>query len=143
MNVADADPAAPFETVVIPSDLQRAKETERVILRRIRACGFPEDHAFAVKLALEEALTNAIKHGNCFDASKTITVQYAVDACRVEIVITDQGGGFNPCDVPDPTTDENIQRPCGRGILLIRAYMSEVAYNETGNQIRMVKLNQS
>ena len=142
MNVTDTEPASPLETVVIPSDLRSAKETERTILRAVRSSGFREDHAFAIKLALEEALTNAIKHGNRNDTSKTITIQYTIDQTRVEIIVTDQGSGFKPGEVPDPTTDENIQRPCGRGILLIRAYMNEVAYNETGNQVRMVKVNE-
>ena len=142
MNVTDAEPAAPLETVVIPSDLRSAKEAERAVLRTVRACGFREDHAFAIKLALEEALTNAIKHGNRNDPSKTITVQYTIDKHRAEIAVTDQGSGFQPGEVPDPTTDENIQRPCGRGILLMRAYMTEVGYNEAGNQVRMVKVNE-
>jgi serine/threonine-protein kinase RsbW len=53
--------------------------------------------------------------------------------------VTDEGPGFRLDDVPDPTADENLQRPCGRGLMLIRAYMDEVSFNETGNEITMVK----
>ena len=143
MNATDTEPSAPMRELVIPSDLRSAKETERAILREVRAGGFDTDHAFAIKLALEEALTNAIKHGNRNDASKKVTVRYRVTPQRVEIVVADQGAGFDPAAVPDPTTDENIQRPCGRGILLMRAYMSHVQYNETGNEVRLVKVNES
>lgn len=143
MNTKDAESTTPFEEFVIPSDLHRAKEIERAILREVRGSGYTEDDAFAIKLALEEALTNAIKHGNDNDLAKTITVQWAVDARQAVIIVTDQGPGFDPGGVPDPTADENIQRPCGRGIMLMRAYMTEVAYNATGNQVRMVKVNKS
>ena len=143
MNVTDAEPSAPLKEVVIPSDLRSAKEPERTILRDERASGFDADHAFAIKLALEEALTNAVKHGNEGDASKKVVVRYGITPKQVEIVVTDQGGGFDPEAVPDPTTDENIQRPCGRGILLMRAYMSRVEYNDAGNEVRLVKVNES
>ncbi len=143
MKTKDAESSTPFEEFVIPSDLHRAKEIERAILREVRGSGYTEDDAFAIKLALEEALTNAIKHGNDNDLAKTITVRSAVDARQAVIIVTDQGPGFDPEGVPDPTDDENIQRPCGRGIMLMRAYMTEVAYNAAGNQVRMVKVNES
>ena len=57
------------------------------------------------------------------------------------MTITDQGSGFDPNDVPDPTVEENLQKPTGRGIMLMRAYMDEVRFNEKGNQVHMVKRN--
>ena len=142
MSATDAEPSAPLKQVVIPSDLRSAKETERAILREVRAGGFDEDHAFAIKLALEEALTNAIKHGNRLDKSKTVTVRYAISSRQAEIVVTDQGSGFSPDQVPDPTTDENIQRSSGRGILLMRASMARIDYTRAGNEVRMITVNE-
>ena len=55
------------------------------------------------------------------------------------VTVADEGAGFDPAGVPDPTADENLEKPCGRGIMLIRAYMDEVAYNRQGNEIRIVK----
>ena len=70
-----------------------------------------------------------------------VEVVYDVNSQRAEIVITDEGQGFRPKEIPDPTADENIEKPSGRGIMLIHAYMDEIAYNESGNQVRMVKHN--
>src|SRR5262249_31303404 len=99
------------------------------------------DHdIFGIRLALEEALVNAIKHGNNMDRAKTVRISYRVARDRFDIVITDQGPGFDPADVPDPTAVENLERPCGRGLMLMRHYMSEVAFLDSGNAVRMCKV---
>jgi serine/threonine-protein kinase RsbW len=98
-----------------------------------------ERSAFGVKLALEEALVNAIKHGNRSDPSKTIHVCYEVSPHEVRVRITDQGEGFDPGDVPDPTLPENLEKPSGRGLMLMRAYMSSVEFTENGTCVCMVK----
>ena len=94
---------------------------------------------FAVKLSLDEALINAIRHGNQYDRSKNITVGYRVDDEQVIITVADQGEGFDPNELPNPTTETNRWKQGGRGIFLIRAYMDEVAFNERGNQIWLIK----
>jgi len=127
--------------MVIPSNLKAAREAEDKLLAAVCRCGFKEASTFAVKLALEEGLNNAIKHGNGYDASKTIEISFDVDEKHATITITDQGEGFDPGILPDPTADENLEKPCGRGIMLMRAYMDEVCYNERGNQVRLVKHN--
>jgi len=99
-----------------------------------------EDHdIFAVHLAVEEALVNAIKHGNQKDASKAVHVSLSVSRDLVEISIRDEGGGFDPADVPDPTDEDNLELPSGRGLMLMRTYMSSVQFNESGNQVVMTK----
>jgi serine/threonine-protein kinase RsbW len=95
---------------------------------------------FCIKLALEEALVNAIKHGNQFDRSKKVHVSYRLLADRFEVAVSDDGPGFDPAEVPDPTAVENIERPCGRGLMLMRHYMSEVAYNSRGNGVTMCRV---
>ena len=100
----------------------------------------PERDLFCIKLALEEALVNAIKHGNQMDRSKKVHISYRLLADRFEIHIADEGPGFDPSDVPDPTALENLERPCGRGLMLMRHYMSEVAFHGRGNCVCMTKL---
>ncbi len=135
----DQDPNA--TAIVIRSELRAAKEAETQILEALEAKHYPEACAFAIKLALEEAITNAIRHGSKNDRSKRLTLRYRITPDKAVISVEDEGAGFNPTAVPDPTLDENLNKPNGRGIMLMRAYMDEVTYNETGTEVVMVKHN--
>ena len=104
----------------------------------LSAAGYGEAAAFAIRLALEEALVNAFRHGNKGDASKQVLVECAIDPASVLIEVQDEGEGFDPGSVPDPTAEENIEIPSGRGIMLMRAYMSSVEYVPPGNRLRIV-----
>ena len=133
--------AEPVSTdVTIPSDLGEAHALQARIEDALRARGYDERDLFAIKLALEEALVNAIKHGNQLDPDKSVHVHYRIAPDRFDVRITDEGPGFNPADVPDPTLEETIERPCGRGLLLIRGFMSSVEYHGSGNVVTMSKL---
>jgi serine/threonine-protein kinase RsbW len=123
--------------VEISSDLREYVNVQNEILARVIDCGFTEHEIFGIHLALEEALVNAIKHGNGADPHKKVFVDYSICECGVRIRITDQGAGFNPNRVADPTSPECIDRPCGRGILLIRHYMNVVQFSEQGNSLEM------
>jgi len=126
--------------VSIPSDLAEARRVQNLIEEALQAHAYSEHDIFSIKLAVEEALVNAIKHGNQMDPDKRVVVSYKITAQRFEVRITDEGVGFNPADVPDPTADENIERPCGRGLLLIRGFMTEVTYHGCGNSVSMSKV---
>lgn len=131
----------PLNELVVGSNLTAAKAPEQAILGEVQRCGYGEEAVFAIKLSLEEAMTNAVRHGNRNDHSKSIRVRYAVSPRRVLIMVADEGPGFAPEAVPDPTEPEYIERPNGRGIMLIRAYMTSVSYNDRGNEVRMLKEN--
>src|SRR5216684_3170056 len=98
--------------VVIPSDPVEARQVQEEIERQLKITLFNEKDIFSIKLALEEALVNAIKHGNNFDRNKKVRIAYSVNSERFDICITDEGNGFDPSDVPDPTAVENLERPC-------------------------------
>jgi serine/threonine-protein kinase RsbW len=134
-------PAADLKSadVTIPSDPAEARRIQDEIEQHLQDRYFNEHDVFSVKLALEEALVNAIKHGNQMDRTKKVRIAYQVYADRFEILISDEGTGFDPGDVPDPTAFENLERPCGRGLMLMRHYMTEVAFNERGNCVTMSK----
>jgi len=102
--------------------------------------GCSEEVLFAVRLALEEAVVNAIRHGNKLDPQKKILVSYLVEDARVTISVEDEGPGFDLDSVPDPTAEENLEADHGRGILLMRVYMDEVVYNEKGNRVTLTKM---
>jgi serine/threonine-protein kinase RsbW len=113
----------------------------RTLVERAGEYGFSDDDIFGIHLALEEAVTNAVKHGNSGDSEKKVTIEYIVNDKIFDITVTDQGNGFAPSDVPDPREEENIYKSGGRGLLLMRAYMDVVEYNQSGNSVHMVKHN--
>lgn len=123
----------------IPSDTAEGQRLIKELLAQLELAEWETHDSFGVHLAAEEALVNAIKHGNKQDPTKSVHVDMRVSKQQVLIHITDEGPGFNPEAVPDPTLDENLDVPSGRGVMLIRAYMTEVEYNEQGNSVRMVK----
>jgi serine/threonine-protein kinase RsbW len=133
-------PPSPFADVVLPSDPSEARRFQDQIEQILQAGHAHAHDIFSIKLALEEALINAIKHGNQMDRSKSVRVSYRVLPDRFEVHVTDEGAGFDPCDVPDPTAVENLERPCGRGLMLMRHYMSEVNFSGRGNCVVMSKL---
>ncbi len=130
-----------FNEITVQNDLAAAKQPEELILKEAAQCGYGENAAFAIKLALEEAMTNAFRHGNKCDPSKHITVRYKVTAERIDIEVCDEGEGFCPGEVPDPTQPGYIERPHGRGIMLMRAYLDEVEFCDSGKSVRLVKFN--
>jgi len=126
--------------VVITSDTAEARRVQEEIESELRAGQFSEHEIFSIRLALEEAMVNAIKHGNNFDRNKKVHISYKVNLEQFEILIADEGHGFDPEDVPDPTAVENLERPCGRGLMLMRYYMNSVCYNTNGSSVSMVKV---
>lgn len=124
---------------IIASDFLAARQLTEEILSRVEAQGYDPEVCFAIRLALEEALSNAITHGNRFDPDKKITVATDMAPDRADITVGDEGEGFDPGDIPDPTADENLEKPTGRGIMLMRAYMDEVEYSDRGTEVHMVK----
>jgi serine/threonine-protein kinase RsbW len=103
------------------------------------AAGYPGQDVFAVRLALEEALVNALKHGHKNDPGKQVAVRYDVTGEHVVAQVEDEGPGFDPGAVPDPLAPENLEKSCGRGLLLMRHYLSWVRYNARGNAVTLCK----
>ena len=126
--------------VVIPSDAAEAHRVQDQVEQCLEATACHDHDLFSIKLALEEALVNAIRHGNQYDRAKTVRVAYRLLPDRFEVHITDEGAGFDPSDVPDPTALEHLECPSGRGLMLMRHYMTEVSYNERGNGVSMAKV---
>jgi len=128
-----------FTVCVIKSDLTQIRIPKQAILDELQRCSFCEQTIFAIKLAVEEALANAVKHGNKSDGSKTITVRYHITPDVAEIIVRDEGEGFCPDDVPDCTEPQRLSLPSGRGLMLIKAYMDEVRYLDHGREVYFSK----
>jgi serine/threonine-protein kinase RsbW len=126
--------------VVLNSDPVEARKIQDHIERLLVECNYDHHEIFGIKLALEEAVVNAIKHGNRFDTSKKVRIACSVSTERIDLLINDEGTGFDPGGLPDPTAPENLDRPCGRGVMLMRHYMTDVRFNERGNSVTMSKI---
>ena len=110
------------------------------MLNQLGAYGWQPADVFAVHLAVEEAIVNAIVHGNKLDASKKVHVECEVSADRVRVAITDEGPGFDPASVPDCTAEERLEAPSGRGVMLMRSFMTSIEYNAAGNAVMLEKV---
>src|SRR5271165_5983893 len=115
--------------LVLASRLQEVATFMRRLLHLLTTYDFETNDVFSIQLAVEEALVNAIKHGNGMDRSKSVHVSLVLGRKKFRIRIRDEGKGFDPSAVPDPTTPANLERSSGRGLLLMRHYMNEVRYN--------------
>ncbi|MCO6436069.1 MAG: ATP-binding protein [Phycisphaerae bacterium] len=140
MPVADPDREETFVVCVIRSDIADARAPKEAILREAERHGFSEDDVFALKLSLEEAVSNAIKHGNQSDSEKLVTIRYAVDDKKAAVIVADEGRGFLPEQLPDCTVPERLSVPSGRGVMLMKAYMDKVCYRDNGREVYFVKL---
>ncbi len=109
------------------------------VLDALRPFDYPERARFGIRLALEEALVNAIRHGHRNDPKKTVYVRFQADAEQLMVEVEDEGPGFDPDGVPDPLAPSNLERPGGRGVFLMRHYMTWVSFNERGNHVTMCR----
>jgi serine/threonine-protein kinase RsbW len=136
----DQSPESAPESATVPITNDRAQidAVREQIVEAVRRFGYPEASTFAIRLAVEEAISNAFRHGHrTLPDSALVRVEYTVDHDEVHVAVEDSGPGFNPSDVPDPTLDENIELASGRGLMLMRAYMTSVEFNDRGNQVKM------
>ncbi len=124
-------------SVSIPSDTSQGLAVQERIISLMEHHSYSMKDIFAMRLSLEEAITNAIRHGNGGDLDKQVSVIANVSDQRLHVVVQDEGEGFDPGDVPDPTDEDHIDQPGGRGLMLMRAYLDFVEYSDGGRRITM------
>jgi CheY-like chemotaxis protein len=123
----------------LPSDLKLMDGVLHYLIQRVAALGVIKPDASNLFTALDEAFVNAVKHGNKHDHSKLVRITADLSSKEARFTVEDEGEGFNVSDIPDPRDPENLFKTSGRGVLLIYNIMDEVAYNERGNRLTMVK----
>lgn len=125
----------------IPSDTGSIAPAVDEIVGRIRRKGCLAGRESDLEVALFEALANAVIHGNQQQAEKRVRISCRHEARdkRLSIVIRDEGGGFDPERVPDPTAPENLASEHGRGILLMKTFMDEVRFEKGGTEVHLLK----
>jgi serine/threonine-protein kinase RsbW len=135
----DAAPADDVISLRVPTDLQAVEEAVDVIARHCLASGLGARAArFNLRVALSEALSNAIVYGNGLDPSKSVDVRVEFATRAIAVHVSDQGEGFDHTSVPDPTLPDRVDRPDGRGLFLIRQLVDNVTFNDRGNAICMI-----
>jgi serine/threonine-protein kinase RsbW len=137
MNAHARTNATPEGQFTLRGDGRDAPHAQDAVASALERLGYDESARFAVRLALEEALTNAVRHGSGNQPDKRIEFIYRVDDSTVRIDIIDEGPGFDPDSVPDPTAEENLEIPAGRGLVLMRAFMTDVEFPPPGNRVTM------
>ena len=143
--VRRSDPSHPLGTddailmtVTVPSELDVVEHTVDIVARHCLACGLSlKAVRFNLRVALSEALANAIVYGNGLDPAKSVHVALRELDRGVEVYVQDQGQGFDPNCVPDPTRPDCIERSAGRGLFLIKELVDDLVFNEEGNSICM------
>jgi serine/threonine-protein kinase RsbW len=104
--------------------------------------GFDEDASHYMSVAVRESVVNAIKHGNRGDETKRVALDFTLHPRALEVQVQDEGQGFDPATVPDPSKEENLLKADGRGIFFMRSFMDEVSYSfpaKGGTVVKMVK----
>lgn len=129
--------ARPIQAVTLTDDGDSLRSLSEELLRAAEAAGYDDASRFALRISLEEAVVNGFKHGNGGDRGAGVDVAYEVTPERIVMSVEDRGVGFDPGDVPDPTREDRLTVPSGRGLLLMRAYMSSVEHNARGNRVTM------
>jgi len=124
---------------VIPSDAAVGRRLLDDVLEQLDILHWSRRDIFGVYLAVEEALTNAILHGNAMDAGKHVQFSCRISPEKIRVEITDEGPGFDPDRLPDPTAPDRLECPGGRGVLLMRAFMSHVEFRDRGNHVVLEK----
>ena len=123
----------------IPSDVAFVEEAVELVARHLEASFIDRSLVrFNLRIALTEALANAICYGNSQDETKGVAVRVLFGRHAVHLEVTDEGGGFDYRFLPDPTLPETRTLATGRGLFLIRNLVDEVRFNATGNSICMI-----
>src|SRR5262245_26532502 len=113
-------------TLTIPSRLEALDAVHLLLEQAAQEYALNEEIAYWIELTVSESMINAIRHGNQFDPTKEASLHISSDGHAIEVIVEDQGSGFRLEDLADPTNADNLLKPSGRGILIIRSFMDEV-----------------
>ena len=123
----------------IKNDSMLLKEISSDLMQELRRKDIKEEVIFEVHVSFEEALRNAMMHGNRQDPEKKVLVETEITDGVLYIAVEDEGEGFEPSSIPDPTLEENLLKESGRGVYLINRLMDEVKYENNGRRVIMIK----
>jgi len=123
----------------MPSEIELIYVLDALSNEILKEMGFNEEDVEQANLAIIEAGSNAIKHGNRNDPNKRVNFQFHLGEDKLTVVVQDEGKGFDTNKLPDPLDPENLLKTNGRGIFLMQICMNEVTFDKKGSEVRMVK----
>jgi serine/threonine-protein kinase RsbW len=126
-----------YKKLKIESKMSNLRIIENAIDEITGSIGISQDNYGKVMVAALEAVNNAITHGNKADPDKFVEVEIEFENDEIKITVTDQGEGFHPENIPDPTLPENIEELSGRGVFLMKKLADSILFNDTGNSVTM------
>ncbi|MEZ4415042.1 MAG: ATP-binding protein [Gemmatimonadota bacterium] len=132
------DPRLDDLVLELPNDLAAIESAVEYVVSALNGHADPRKLSLNLRVGLTEALSNAMLYGNRQDPAKRVRVEIMRAVSSITVRVTDEGPGFDPACVPDPTLPRNRRRPCGRGVFLMRQLMDEVHYNEQGNSVTLI-----
>jgi serine/threonine-protein kinase RsbW len=136
----DAEPRIIEETHRLQGTRASMDFVQRSVLDGMESFGYGEENRFAVRIAVEEAMANAVLHGYRGDQEQLIEIHWKISSSQVSMFVSDDGRGYDASAVPDPTADENLTLPSGRGLAMIKAFMTTVRVSDGGRKIGMTLL---
>lgn len=125
------------ETLVLESEMNSISQVEKLIDSQAQMLNIDDEVYGKYMLSVVECVNNAIVHGNKMDKNKKVTMHYHISNTKIEVTVSDEGDGFDPDSLPDPTAEENLERDCGRGIFLMRHLSDELEFANNGRTITM------
>ena len=135
----DAEPRKISENHQLQGNRESMDFVQHAILGTMESFEYVEEDLFAVRIAIEEAIANAVLHGHQGDQDRLIDIEWTITEKEVSMVVCDSGRGYDESSVPDPTADENLTLPSGRGLAMINAFMSDVSISDGGRRIEMAR----
>jgi len=128
--------------LTIPSRLEALDAVQHLVEQAAKEFNLTDEIAYWIELSVSESMINAIRHGNKSDPTKAASLKISSDGHAIEVIVEDEGKGFNLEDLADPTDAQNLLKPSGRGILIIRSFMDEVNLSTReggGTRLQMIK----
>lgn len=125
------------ENLVLDSTMDSISQVEKMIDGQSQMLNIDDEVYGKYMLSVVECVNNAIVHGNKLSADKKVRIHFHITNKRIEVTVTDEGEGFDPDSLPDPTAEENIEKDCGRGIFLMRHLADDVSFEDNGRKVKM------
>ena len=128
--------------IIIPSSLEYLREVEEYVEEKLKQKKLSQDLLADIAISVTEVVTNAVCHGNRNDSRKKVYVSVEVHPRQVVVSVADEGTGFDPAQLPNPTEEENLLKDAGRGIFIVKSLMDEVKFEagpKGGTTITLVK----